>query len=224
MVCFGMIFRVRMNLSTFILCLLLLGQWGWAQQVYLEPPDSAKELFASRPMPRVSLSPDVEHLLIAERYRFRRINKLASRVQALAGIRLNPSNNGPALPEYYFRMELKNEVPSGKPQALRLPGGLKRYSLPIWSPNGQKFAFLQYNRTEVFIHVGDAKTGSIKSFPNLKLNAAAGRAFQWFPDSKGLLCLVIPTGRGDLPAASKGPARTSALTMADFETFSRSAR
>ena len=83
-----------------------------AQQKYLKPPKEAEELFASRPMPRVSLSPDGRHLLVAEQYRFRRIEDLASRVQALAGIRLNPVNNGPALPQYYFRMELR-EVANG---------------------------------------------------------------------------------------------------------------
>ena len=225
MVCFGMISRLRMNLSTFILCLLLLGQWGWAQQVYLEPPDSAKELFASRPMPRVSLSPNGQYLLIAERYRFRRINELASRVQALAGIRLNPSNNGPALPEYYFRMEIKN-IASGKEKSLKLPSGGKRFSLPIWSPDGRKFAFLQYNSTEVFIHVGDAATGSIKSFPKLKLNAAAGRTFQWLSDSKSVLYLAIPDARGNPPTPSRatvgpviqetGPKEAAVLTYPDL--------
>ncbi|MDG2213986.1 MAG: prolyl oligopeptidase family serine peptidase [Verrucomicrobiota bacterium] len=217
-----MISRVRMDLRAFILYLVLLTPLGWAQQVYLEPPDSAKELFASRPMPRVSLSPDGEHLLdgqhllIAERYRFRRISELASRVKALAGIRLNPSNNGPALPEYYFRIYLKN-IESGKKTLLKTPGAInhreriipgdqRRYSLPIWSPDGKNFAFMQYNVAEVLIHVGNAETGAIKSFPKIKLNAAAGRTFQWLPNSKGLLCLTIPAGRGKPPTPAKAPA------------------
>ena len=195
-----------MYIRVVIFCLAIFcGAFVSGQSQYLEPPDAAKELFASRPMPRVSLSPKGDNLLIAERYRFRRIAELASKVTALAGIRLDSQNNGPALPEYYFRMDLKKGIPEGKTQALRLPGGLRRYSLPIWSPNGQKFAFLQYNRTEVLIHVGDAKTGVIKSFPKLKLNAAGGRAFQWLPDSKGLLCLAIPAGRGESPTAPRGP-------------------
>ena len=178
---------------------------GQAQQQYLNPPDAAKELFASRPMPRVSLSPDGRHLLIAERYRFRRIDDLASRVKALAGIRLNPFNNGPALPEYFFRMELK-DLTTGKKEILRLPGGPKRFSLPVWSPNGRQFAFLQYERNRVSVHVGTATSREIKSFPNLALNAAAGRTIQWMRDNQSLLCLAIQSGRGTPPAPPRAPA------------------
>jgi hypothetical protein len=107
--------------NALILCLFLLaGFSGWAQQKYLPPPDAAKELFASRPMPRVSLSPDQRFLLIAEGQRFRRIGDLAARVVALAGVRVNPFNNGPAAPSYFVRMEIK-VVATGKKFAVKLP-------------------------------------------------------------------------------------------------------
>ena len=176
-----------------------------AQQKYLKPPREAEELFASRPMPRVSLSPDGRHLLVAEQYRFRRIEDLASRVQALAGIRLNPVNNGPALPQYYFRMELR-EVANGARHQLRLPTGSRRFSLPVWSPDGKHFAFLQYDRASVILHVGEAENRQIKSFPQVRLNAAAGRTFQWLPDSKGLICQSIPKQRGNPPTPPRAPA------------------
>ncbi len=86
-----------------------------------------------------------------------------------------------------------------------IPGDQRRYSLPIWSPDGKNFAFLQYNVSEVLIHVGKAETGAIKSFRKIKLNTAAGRTFQWLPNSKGLLCLAIPAGRGKPPALAKAP-------------------
>ncbi|MDG1832690.1 MAG: S9 family peptidase, partial [Verrucomicrobiota bacterium] len=90
----------------FGLCILSIGQ-AQAQQKYLDPPEAAKELFASRPMPRVSLSPDQRHLLVAEEFRFRRIVEMAQREVALAGVRLNPYNNGPTHPDYYFKLTLK---------------------------------------------------------------------------------------------------------------------
>ena len=65
---------------------------------------------------------------------------------------------------------------------------------------------MQYNSTEVLIHVGNSDTGAIKSFRKIKLNAAAGRTFQWLPNSKGLLCLTIPAGRGKPPAPARAPA------------------
>jgi dipeptidyl aminopeptidase/acylaminoacyl peptidase len=192
--------------NALILCLFLLaGFSGWAQQKYLPPPDAAKELFASRPMPRVSLSPDQRFLLIAEGQRFRRIGDLAARVVALAGVRVSPFNNGPAAPSYFVRMEIK-VVATGKKFAVKLPPGARRFSLPVWSPDGRRFAFLQYNHTEVSLWVGEAATRKVKQVPNLKINASLGRSFQWLTESDSLLCLALPKQREKAPIAPRAPA------------------
>jgi dipeptidyl aminopeptidase/acylaminoacyl peptidase len=194
------------NARIIIFCFFFFGCWcGQAQQKYLEPPKAAKELFASRPMPRVTLSPSRRHMLIVEGNRFRRIEGLASRVVALAGVRINPLNNGPALPTYYVRMEMKS-LDSKKQISLKLPKGSKRFSLPLWSPDGKWFAFLQYNRTEVSLWVGESATRKIKQVPGVKVNSILGRPFQWTPDSAGILCLTIPSSRGQAPIPPRSPA------------------
>ena len=148
--------RYRVNPRIIIFCFFIFGYgFGFAQQKYLDPPEAAKELFASRPMPRVSLSPNRRHLLIAQRNRFQRIQDLALRVVALAGVRINPFNNGSASPTYYVRIEIK-EISSGQKFLIGLPNGPKRFSLPIWSPDGKQFAFLQYNRDEINLWVVEA--------------------------------------------------------------------
>ena len=154
----------------FGLCILSIGQ-AQAQQKYLEPPEAAKELFASRPMPRVSLSPglDQRHLLVAEEFRFRRIEEMAQREVALAGVRLNPFNNGPTHPDYFFRLTLK-ELATGKTIPVQLPNAARRVSLPVWSPDGKKFAFLQYGRTSVALWVGELGHAP-RAMPGVKLNA-----------------------------------------------------
>ncbi|MBT5847017.1 MAG: hypothetical protein HOH86_10515, partial [Verrucomicrobiales bacterium] len=186
----------------FGLCILSIGQ-AQAQQKYLEPPEAAKELFASRPMPRVSLSPDQRHLLVAEELRFRRIVEMAQREVALAGVRLNPSNNGPAHPDYYFRLTLK-ELSTGKTIPIELPNANRRVSLPVWSPDGKKFAFLQYGRTSVVLWVGELGRAP-RAIPGVKLNATLGRSFQWMPDSQNLLCLTVPGKRGSVPTPPRAP-------------------
>ena len=202
----GSIVGNKVKPSALILCLFFpAGFSGWAQQKYLPPPDAAKELFASRPMPRVSLSPDRRYLLIAEGQRFRRIGDLAARVVALAGVRVNPFNNGPAAPSYFVRMEIK-VVATGKKFAVKLPPGARRFSLPVWSPDGRRFAFLQYNRTEVSLWVGEAATRKVKQVPNLKINASLGRSFQWLTESDSLLCLSLPKQREKAPIAPLAPA------------------
>ena len=167
-------------------CLFLVTSFfGQAQQKFLPPPDAAKELFASRPKPRVSLSPDARFLMIVERHRFRRIEDLAAKVVALAGVRINPLNNGPAQPDYYVSLQLKDVT--GRKHILKLPAGPRRFSLPVWSPDSRQFAIMQYNRSEVSLWVGDARTRQIRQMRGVKLNAAMGRAFQWLPDSRDLL-------------------------------------
>ena len=195
-----------MHPKALLACLFLAASFtGQAQQKFLPPPDAAKELFASRPKPRVSLSPNARHLMIIERHRFRRIEDLASQVVALAGVRINPLNNGPAQPDYYVSMQLK-DVTTGRKHTLKLPSGPRRFSLPVWSPDGRQFAFMQYNRTEVSLWVGDARTRQIRQMRGVKLNAAMGRAFQWLPDSRDLMCLTVPTPRGKLPTPPRAPA------------------
>ena len=197
--------RYRVNPRILIFCFFIFGYvFGFAQQKYLDPPEAAKELFASRPMPRVSLSPNRRHLLIVEGHRFRRIGDLASPVLALAGVRINPLNNGSASPTYYMRIEIK-EIYTGQKFLIGLPNGLKRFSLPIWSPDGKQFAFLQYNRAEVSLWVGKAATRQIKKVPGVRINAILGRSFQWMPDSKGILCLTLPASRGKAPISPRSP-------------------
>ncbi len=185
-----------------ILSLLFCGQ-AQAQQKYLDPPEAAKELFASRPMPRVSLSPDQRHLMVAEEFRFRRIEEMAQREVALAGVRLNPYNNGPTHPDYFFRLTLK-ELSTGKTIPIRLPNAARRVSLPVWSPDGKKFAFLQYGRTAVGLWVGELGHAP-RAIPGVKLNATLGRSFQWMPDSQNLLCLTVPDKRGPAPTPPRAP-------------------
>ncbi len=175
-----------------------------AQQKYLAPPEAAKELFASRPMPRVSLSPDQRHLLVAEGFRFRRIEEMAQREVALAGVRLNPLNNGPTHPDFYFRLSLKN-LATGRTQPVSLPANQRRISLPVWSPDGKRFAFLQYERTEVALWVGEPGKAP-QRLRGIRLNATLGRVYQWMPDSHGILCLTVPEKRGAPPTAPRAPA------------------
>ena len=194
-----------MNPRAFIfgLCILTIGL-ARAQQKYLEPPEAAKELFASRPMPRVSLSPDRRHLLVAEKFRFRRIEEMAQRELALAGVRLNPNNNGPTHPDYFFRL-MGKELANGKNLPVQLPKVHRRFSLPVWSPDGKRFAFLQYGRTEVALWVGEPGKAP-RPMRGVQLNFTLGRAFQWMPDSQKLLCLTVPDKRGAPPTPPRAPA------------------
>jgi dipeptidyl aminopeptidase/acylaminoacyl peptidase len=171
---------------------------AWGQAEFKPAPESIQPFFKGRPMPRVSLSPDSRHLLIAQGVRFQRIQDLSQPYLGLAGVRINPVNNGPAHPVYYREFRLLT-LADGKEQPLPMPGGLSRFSLPMWSPDGSRFACLRYLRDRVELWVGNPSRRTLAPLKNIRVNAAFGRPFQWLPDGKNILCQVVSGQRGVAP-------------------------
>jgi len=160
-------------------------------------PESIQPFFKGKPMPRVSLSPDSEHMLIVQGVRFQRIEDLSRPYLGLAGVRIDPVNNGPARPVYYteFRILSLNDR---KELPLPMPSGA-RFSLPVWSPNGSRFACLRYLRDRVELWIGNPSRRTLTPLKNIRINAAFGRPFQWMPDGKSILCQTVSSQRGRLP-------------------------
>ena len=210
--------------------MMLAGALQVLSQVEFKPaPESIQPFFKGKPMPRVSLSPgpDNKYLLIVQGVRFQRIEDLSRPYLGLAGVRIDPANNGPAHPVYYkgFRiLTLKNR----KELPLQMPSGA-RFSLPVWSPDGSRFACLRYLRDRVELWIGNPSRRTLAPLKNIRINAAFGRPFQWMPDGKNILCQTISSQRGKLPSRErvalgpliqdtrpdKTPVRTSANGLKD---------
>ncbi|NBR85109.1 MAG: S9 family peptidase [Verrucomicrobia bacterium] len=117
----------------------------------------------------------------------------------LAGLRINPANNGPHRTARCVELTL-HPVIEGKDRPIAIQPNA-RITPPSWAPDGRQFAFLRFGSREVELWVGDGKRGSVRRLRGA-INATIGEAFQWMPDSQSIICQTT------LPNRPKAPTET----------------
>lgn len=171
-----------------------------------------------------SVSPARNKILLYQPIRLPDISVLAKPMDRLAGLRIDPANNGPHAPTRYVNWKLVSAA-TGATQNLDIPASAYAGAAE-WAPDGQHFAFLEYTPTRVELWVGDAFNGAVHQLGSLAVNATiepssyrgAGEPGQapvtWMPDSQHLLVRLVPAGRGappPVPAVADGPIVLQAL-------------
>jgi dipeptidyl aminopeptidase/acylaminoacyl peptidase len=199
------------HVSRFTLVLVYLATvfatLGWsavaAPPAYQKPPKAIADVLDAPPPPSVSVSPAHDYLLLLQHESYPPIAELAEPMLRLAGLRINPANNGPHMPPRVVGLTLQS-LATGKQQALVVPLGF-RLGHPSWSPDGKRFAFTVTlpDRTELW--VGETSAATVRQVPGVMLNAAYGTPLHWMPGSKEILCQTIPADRGIPPAAPRVP-------------------
>lgn len=153
--------------------------------------------------PLVSISPTGEHMLLLETIRHLPIAELAQPMLRLAGLRINPRNNGPHRWPCLVSLKLKRTGDEGE-VCLMLPHNA-RVGYPLWSPDGKRFAFTNTTTGDTELWVGESATGHVHRLEGLRLNTAYGAPFDWMPDNRTLLVGLVPDHRGDPPVAPLAP-------------------
>lgn len=172
---------------------------------YQQPPAPIADILDKKPTPTPSLSPDRTTLALFERSNLPPIAELAEPMLRLGGYRINPRNNGPANSRVSWLTGLSFQpVSGGEARAVALPAGA-RFTSPNWSPDGQAVAFLMDAPTGLELWVADVGSGQARKLTDARVNAAAGGAFDWLPDSSGLMARMVPQGRGAAPDVSRPP-------------------
>lgn len=185
-------------------CWVLLSEPGLgAPQAYQKPPKAITDILDAPPPPVAIVSPTRDYLLLLQAERYPPIAELAEPMLRLAGLRINPQNNGPRMAPRYVGLTLQ-AVAGGEPRALALPAG-SRLGVPSWSPDGKRFAFAVTQANEIQLWVGDVAAGKASRVPDVTLNAAYGTSFHWMPGSQELLCQLIVANRRQPPAALSAP-------------------
>ena len=173
---------------------------------YQQPPSPIAEILDRKPTPTPSLSPDRATLALYDRASLPPIAELAEPMLRLAGYRINPRNNGPANSRVSWLTGLSFQpVAGGEARAVRLPEGA-RFMSPSWSPDGKAVAFLMDAPTGLELWVADVGSARARKLTEARVNAASGGAFDWLPDSSGLVARMVPEGRGAAPDVSRPPA------------------
>ncbi|UHG90574.1 S9 family peptidase [Spirosoma oryzicola] len=181
--------------------------FGYAQDAptYQTPPKALADLVTAPLTPTVSMSAKGDLMLILEQASAPSIAELAQPELKLAGLRMNPANNGPSRARYITGLKLKKLMDKDEKAITGLPAN-PLISFVQWSPDDTKIAFANSTDTQIDLYIADVATASAKKVGTLALNATLGVPFHWVSDSKSLIAKAIPAGRGAAPEVSRVPA------------------
>jgi dipeptidyl aminopeptidase/acylaminoacyl peptidase len=172
---------------------------------YMTPPAPIGDIIDASPTPSVSISPTGDILAIIDRAGFPDIAEFAEPELRLAGLRINPRNNGPANGRTQWLRGLSLKPISGGPaRTVNLPKGF-RFTSPRWSPDGKHIAMMADAPSGLELWTVSVATATAKRLTGPILNAAFGAPYAWRPDSTGLMVLVVPADRAAAPSTTATP-------------------
>jgi dipeptidyl aminopeptidase/acylaminoacyl peptidase len=182
-----------------------LAQTDQAAARYMTPPAPIAQILDTPPPPTPSVSPTRDTVALLGRSNLPPIAELAEPDLKLAGYRINPRNKGPANSRVQWLNGLSLQTLSGGTvRPVALPAGT-RFFQTSWSPDGKRLAFLVDRPTGLELWVAEAATAHARRLTGPNLNATFGNAYEWLPDSSGLLVRLVPAGQGAAPAAPQAP-------------------
>jgi dipeptidyl aminopeptidase/acylaminoacyl peptidase len=156
------------------------------------------------------VSPTHDRLLLVSWEDYPSIARVATPFLRLAGVRVEPKNRskhdtpgGYGITPSARSFDLV-DISSGAVTPIKLPEGGCPGS-PLWSADGQRFAFPNMAADAVELWVGDAKTGLVHRIPGVHLNPMLEDEFQWMPDQKTLLVKLVPERMGPPPTKPEVP-------------------
>ncbi|MCL4781896.1 MAG: prolyl oligopeptidase family serine peptidase [Bryobacterales bacterium] len=175
------------------------------QIAYQKPPREILDVLHAKLPPMISVSPQKDRLLLMDRVAYPSIAELARPMKRLAGLRIDPANNGRHAPTIYTGITIRDIAPGGEDRAVALPHDVTIGEV-TWSHGGQYFAFPWYRPGHVELWVVDVATAKARPIAGVALNQTVSAAIQWLPDGKTLLVLTVPTGRTAPPSPALVPA------------------
>lgn len=207
--------KLAAPLVIFYLCALP----ALAQTGYKKPPQPILDVLNAPLPPAVFVGPTREFVIIAQALRYPPLSELAQPMLRLAGLRVNPQNNGPHRAPYFVRFIVKR-VESGEEKMLDLPLNAK-LGVPIWSPDGRRFAFTNTTSDRIELWVVETATGRARRLEGVRINAVYGDPVQWMPDGRTLLVQLVPSERGPVPAPPVVPPEPTAMESAGRQAPAR---
>ncbi|MEX1241252.1 MAG: prolyl oligopeptidase family serine peptidase [Cyclobacteriaceae bacterium] len=180
-------------------------EWAPAQEplMYQIPPPEITRIVDAPPTPEVSVSPDNATIVLITRPGLISIEDLSAEELRLAGLRIDPSNNGRSRLRHSQGFKIMDIDGTN----IRDIGGMPehpRLGSAVWSANGKKFAFTNTNPFSIELWICDVSTLKARKIAD-NLNAIFGTPFQWLSDNVSILYSVTNPARGAKPAPGKVP-------------------
>lgn len=196
-----MIRRILLSLHV----MLFISMAGGSQEAikYMLPPDEIVRIVDAPVTPSVLVSPDKQTILVAERQGLPTIRDLAGEEFRLAGLRIDPSVNGPSRSTYFTAFRIMKIDGSEESTVPGLPDN-PRLGLPVWSDDGQKVAFTNSTAATTELWVYDLKTMTSKKIAE-NLNGVFGYITEWLPAGSGIIFSVTDPARGPMPVKNNVP-------------------
>ncbi|NNE47180.1 MAG: S9 family peptidase [Rhodothermales bacterium] len=188
----------------FVVCLVAGTIDAVAQDVYQQPPDALAALVDAPTTPAVSLSPDRSHLLLMHRPNLPSIAEVAAPELRLAGLRVNPRNNGPSRSRPYRSLTIRDLA--GDEIAVRGIPAEGRIRNVSWSPDSRHIAFTVDLEDRIELFAVPVSTGAARRLLNSVSDAFYGAPFDWVPGSNSLVVRTIPESAVAPPTARAVPA------------------
>ena len=180
----------------FVLAALLLPAVALGQGSYKQPPKEIMDVLNAPAIPATSVSPARDRIALLEPLRYPPISELAQPMLRIAGLRINPNNNGQHRQPYFVNLRLRS-VSDGKETAVALPPDAKIIS-PQWSPDGKFLAVGNMTPTGIELWVVDTAAGKAAKIRNVMVNTAFG-GFGW-EGPRTISATLVPAKRSAPPA------------------------
>jgi dipeptidyl aminopeptidase/acylaminoacyl peptidase len=180
----------------------LLAQSGTTRTAgYLTPPKEIVDILEAEPLPVVIAGHARGTIAVMSRRSMPPIEELAQPMLRLAGVRVNPRNNGPHRAPNGTGIAVRS-VTGGTERKIAVPASA-RIANVTFSPDDKRLYFTNSRDDRIELYVADAATGQSR-LADASINGVVGEC-EWLPDSSGLLCGFVPASRGPAPTPPKAP-------------------
>jgi len=193
---------------TFVVLAIILATVAIAQDspppsanTWQTPPADIMEILHAPKLPWVWAAPGGEHLFLADPVTYPSLAEMAAPMHKLAGLRVNPANNG-AHGRHGGTSPRLIRIADGTTTPIDIPAGAEIQGVS-WTVDGKHFALTVGYPDHFGLWVGSVD-GDLKEIKDLALNPLLGGAVTWMPDQKNLLVRRIPK-RGPAPEAPAIP-------------------
>lgn len=195
----------NLNPAGALLVLALLGRPAAAQEAlpYQLPPKPLADLVNTPPTPAISPDSRGQYVLVLERAANPSIAELSQPELRLAGVRMNPANNGPSRQSYLTGLRLRKLSDTTTTPVRGLPAGAL-ISQISWSPDDRRVAFLNHSDDKVELYVMDVATATARRLTDRPVNALFGGGYSWVADGS-LLVKALVAGRPAAPTPDRVP-------------------
>ena len=193
------------NLLPFFTLFLFYEVIAQKDLTYQMPPQSIADLVMAPQTPGVSVNSGGDWMILVERPGYPSIKELAQPELRLAGIRINPRNNGSSRSYNYSGITFKSIAEGTEYQVEGLPKNPQIQNIS-WSPDGQRIAFTNDVSSGIELWVAELQTGQAKKLTDPVINdALGGLPYRWFDNGQSIVYKSILPDRGEAPQEPLAP-------------------